>query len=206
MADTKISALPASSTPLAGTEVLPIVKGGATVKVAVSNLTAGRDVSALSYTSTTGATFATSSGDVGVGVASPAAKLDVSANAALMAYFRSSGGSANNKRLTFTTGGDRVVLDASDNSTGAAASLMFSTGGTEQMRLTSTGLGIGTSSPNASAKLDVQSTTQGVRMPNMTTVQKNAIASPVAGLMVFDTILAKLCVYTGATWQTITSI
>ena len=44
MADKKISALTASATPLAGTEVLPIVQSGSTVKVAVSNLTAGRSV------------------------------------------------------------------------------------------------------------------------------------------------------------------
>jgi hypothetical protein len=44
MADTKISALPASTTPLAGTEVLPIVQGGATRQVSVENLTAGRAV------------------------------------------------------------------------------------------------------------------------------------------------------------------
>ena len=50
MADKKISALTASTTPLAGTEVLPIVQGGATVKVAVSDLTAGRAFSALSST------------------------------------------------------------------------------------------------------------------------------------------------------------
>jgi hypothetical protein len=49
MADTKISALTSASTPLAGTEVLPIVQSGSTVKVAVSNLTAGRDVNATSY-------------------------------------------------------------------------------------------------------------------------------------------------------------
>jgi hypothetical protein len=54
MADTKISALTAASTPLAGTEVLPIVQSGATVKVAVSNLTAGRAVSASSLTASTG--------------------------------------------------------------------------------------------------------------------------------------------------------
>jgi hypothetical protein len=76
-----------------------------------------------------------------------------------------------------------------------------------KMTIDSTGnVGIGTASPDASAILDVQSTTKGVRMPNMTTTQKNAIASPAAGLMVFDTNLAKLCVYTGAAWQTITSI
>jgi hypothetical protein len=44
MADKKISALTAAATPLAGTEVLPIVQSGATVKVAVSDLTTGRSV------------------------------------------------------------------------------------------------------------------------------------------------------------------
>ena len=52
MADKKISALTGATTPLAGTEVLPIVQSGATVKVAVSDLTAGRVVSATQLTST----------------------------------------------------------------------------------------------------------------------------------------------------------
>lgn len=78
---------------------------------------------------------------------------------------------------------------------------------TERMRIDSSGnVGIGTTSPNASAILDAQSTTKGVRFPNMTTTQKNAIASPAAGLVIFDTTLAKLCLYTGAAWQTITSV
>jgi hypothetical protein len=47
MADLKISALPASTTPLAGTEVLPIVQSGTTVQVSVANLTAGRAMSGL---------------------------------------------------------------------------------------------------------------------------------------------------------------
>lgn len=38
MADTKISALPSASTPLAGTEVLPIVQSGVTDKVSVENI------------------------------------------------------------------------------------------------------------------------------------------------------------------------
>jgi hypothetical protein len=45
MSDKKISQLPASTTPLAGTEVLPVVQGGATKQVSVANLTAGRAVS-----------------------------------------------------------------------------------------------------------------------------------------------------------------
>jgi len=46
MADVKISALPAATTPLAGTEVLPIVQSGTTDQVTVANLTAGRTVAA----------------------------------------------------------------------------------------------------------------------------------------------------------------
>lgn len=53
MADKKISALTGATTPLAGTEVLPIVQSGSTVKVAVSDLTAGRSVSAASLALTT---------------------------------------------------------------------------------------------------------------------------------------------------------
>jgi hypothetical protein len=54
MANIKISALPASTTPLAGTEVLPIVQSSATKQVSVANLTAGRAVSAASVTASTG--------------------------------------------------------------------------------------------------------------------------------------------------------
>jgi len=48
MADSKISALPASTVPLAGTEVLPIVQSSTTKQVSVANLTAGRAVGATS--------------------------------------------------------------------------------------------------------------------------------------------------------------
>ena len=51
MSDVKISGLPASTTPLAGTEVLPIVQGGVTKKVSVANLTAGRAIGMLGFDS-----------------------------------------------------------------------------------------------------------------------------------------------------------
>jgi hypothetical protein len=60
MADTKISALPASTTPLAGTEVLPIVQSGVTKQVSVANLTAGRAISATELTLTTGSVIVAS--------------------------------------------------------------------------------------------------------------------------------------------------
>jgi len=52
MANSKISALTAATTPLAGTETLPVVQSSATTKVTVANLTAGRAVSADSLTLT----------------------------------------------------------------------------------------------------------------------------------------------------------
>lgn len=52
MADVKISGLPASTTPLAGSEVLPVVQGGITKKISVDNLTAGKSVSATQFNST----------------------------------------------------------------------------------------------------------------------------------------------------------
>ena len=64
---------------------------------------------------------------------------------------------------------------------------------------------IGTTTDVSSALLNVSSTTKGFLPPRMTTVQKNAIATPAAGLMVYDTTLNKLAVYTTA-WETITSI
>lgn len=54
MADKKISALTAATTPLAGTEVLPIVQSGSTVKVSAADVTAGRAVSMASGTLSSG--------------------------------------------------------------------------------------------------------------------------------------------------------
>jgi len=63
---------------------------------------------------------------------------------------------------------------------------------------------VGSSTPAASTILQADSTTQGFLPPRMTTAQKNAIVTPPAGLIVYDTGLNKLCVFTTG-WQTITS-
>lgn len=49
MADLKISQLPAATTPVAGTEVLPIVQTGTTTKVSIADLTVGRAVTATTF-------------------------------------------------------------------------------------------------------------------------------------------------------------
>jgi len=53
MANSKISALTSATTPLAGTEVLPVVQSSTTKQVSVANLTAGRAISAASLALTT---------------------------------------------------------------------------------------------------------------------------------------------------------
>ena len=68
-------------------------------------------------------------------------------------------------------------------------------------------VGIGIATNNSSAKLQVDSTTQGFLPPRMTGVQANAIATPAEGLMVYitDAITAPFLSkgwwgYNGATW------
>lgn len=66
-------------------------------------------------------------------------------------------------------------------------------------------VGIGAAPTGASAILELTSTTKGFKPPVMTTTQKNAISSPAEGLVTYDSTLHKLCVWTGAAWETITS-
>jgi hypothetical protein len=60
---------------------------------------------------------------------------------------------------------------------------------------------INTTSVQASAILQADSTTKGFLPPRMTTTQRNAIASPAAGLVVYDSTTNKLQCYNGSTWN-----
>lgn len=61
-------------------------------------------------------------------------------------------------------------------------------------------IGIGTTSPDASAALEVSATDKGFLMPRMTTAQREAIASPAEGLMVFDSETNSQWTYFGGAW------
>ena len=60
-------------------------------------------------------------------------------------------------------------------------------------------IGVGTNSPSKSAVLDLTSTTKGLLTPRMTTLQRNAIASPALGLLVYNTDAASFNTYNGST-------
>ncbi len=61
-------------------------------------------------------------------------------------------------------------------------------------------VGIGTPSPEASAQLDVNSTTKGFLPPRMDSTQRNAIVSPVEGLTIYNTSIKAFQVYNGTSW------
>ena len=67
-------------------------------------------------------------------------------------------------------------------------------------------VGFGTNSPNIAAKLDIASTNKGFIPPRMTTTQRDAIASPAVGLMIW---CSNCCqngeaqIYNGTSWTNI---
>jgi hypothetical protein len=69
------------------------------------------------------------------------------------------------------------------------------------MAVKSQSVGIGTATPNASAQLDVTSTSKGLLIPRMTTAQRTAIAAPANGLMVYDTDFKEYHYFDGGSWR-----
>lgn len=71
---------------------------------------------------------------------------------------------------------------------------------------TAQSIGIGTTTPNAKAALDISSTTKGLLIPSMTTSQRLLItlsASGPNGLMVYDTDKSEFYYYNGSGWSPI---
>jgi len=64
-----------------------------------------------------------------------------------------------------------------------------------------TGVGVGTETPAATAILEILSTTQGFLPPRMTTTQRSAITSPATGLLVYNTTTKSLEMYDGTAWD-----
>jgi hypothetical protein len=118
------------------------------------------------------------SGNVGIGLTTPAS-LRLQVDGVIGASY----GTASTPSFTFGNGDENTGF-----SSPAIYSISFITQSTEKMRLNQAGaLGIGTGSPNATALVDISSTTKGFLPPRMTYVQRNAIVNPAEGLMVFCT-------------------
>ena len=187
---------------------------GTTVIQARNNVTDGTIVFQKYDGTTTDETMRIdSSGNVGIGTASPAAPLDVvgairggslaigtdDTTAGTISAYGDGTGSSEGGQLNLYIAADhdstynRWQIDAYEDD------LRIFTDVGEVIRVTPTGnVGIGTSTPTA--PLEVASTTGGVIMPRMTTTQKNAISSPTNGEMVYDTTNNKFYGYAGGSW------
>jgi hypothetical protein len=106
-----------------------------------------------------------------------------------------------------TQNAERMRISSSGNvgiNTTTDAGFKLDVSGTARVTSTATfsaSVGIGTTSPAATALLDITSTTQGVLFPRLTTTQINAITSPANGLTVYNTTLLALCFYDGTGWR-----
>src|SRR5207253_9883966 len=66
--------------------------------------------------------------------------------------------------------------------------------------------GIGTTAPNASSLLEVKSTSKGVLIPRMTQTQRNAIALPATGLLIYQTDKTPgFYYYSGTAWTAVSA-
>ena len=108
------------------------------------------------------------------------------------------------------TSGDTFADTSADDDwlgLGAAAGrIEFDDQTPDEVNILDANVGIGTASPDAAALLEVTSTTKGFLPPRMTTTQRDAISSPPAGLMIYNTTTNKLNFYNGSAWEAVTSL
>jgi hypothetical protein len=129
-------------------------------------------------------------GNVGIGVTTPTEKLDIQGGMQLRGA--RSGNSGEGAFMDYAGGKFRLLSQGQTNAT--AGEFMFTVRSLnysvayDALYINNIGnIGIGTTAPVASAKLDITSTTQGFLPPRMTNAQRIAIATPAVGLCVYCT-------------------
>ena len=141
--------------------------------------------------------LAATSGNVGIG-GTPTDKLSLAYTtdgAAGIDMSNQSTNAASRTRITMQTQGGNWYIDGIRT----GGEFAITRASTEVLRIDGAGdFGIGTNSPAASALMDLTSTTKGFLPPRMTTTQRDAIVSPAAGLVIYNTTTSKLQVYTTA--------
>jgi hypothetical protein len=141
---------------------------------------AGKDCHSVGGTFVgTAAGVGPSSGDYVTALGFLAGKLNTGANCLFLGYEAGLSNSTASQFIVKQNNVNTTPLIQGDFSTGA--------------------IGLG-GTADASAILDCQSTSQGVRFPNMTQTQRLAISSPAAGLQVYDSTNRNMYFHTGVSW------
>jgi hypothetical protein len=190
----------------------------------IKNITnGGTDANELAFfTNASERLRVSAAGNVGIGTSSPASLLEISKDGG--ATLKITNSTTNQTTDDLVGALDFISADNSSGQGGLARAFIRSyivsasgTGGyisigatpdgnvaTEKIRINGDGsIGVG-ATPNANAILDLSSTTKAFMPPRMTTTQRNAVASPTAGMVVYNSTTNKLNVYTTA-WEAVTS-
>jgi hypothetical protein len=145
-------------------------------------------------------------GNVGIGLASPTART----------HIQGSGSTSATTSLLVQNSAGTQLFKVADDGRADFGGTLFGVNGVFSANLNFQSILYGTNfwsqddggttigaqaAPVASAILDIRSTTRGFLPPRMTTTQKNAIASPATGLVLYDSTTNKLCCYNGSTWN-----
>lgn len=125
----------------------------------------------------------TNSGNVGIGTTSPIHQLSVANKIGGILF--------GDSFLEFPSSGNTIVKANNDVIIGYSQNTVITQNGS---------VGIGTTTPDASALLDVSSTTQGFLPPRMTTSERDAISSPASGLMIWNTDNRQIEVFSVSVW------
>jgi uncharacterized protein (TIGR02145 family) len=131
-------------------------------------------------------------GNVGIGITNPDYKLQVAGNIVPEAD--------NSYNLGSPTIGWHTLFMSSTIDYGN--DLGFSNGATENMTITTDGnIGMGTTTPETSAVLELSSSSQGFLMPRMDSSKIYTLKNPAFGLMVFNTTDSTVRFFNGTTWK-----
>jgi hypothetical protein len=212
MADSKISALPASTTPLAGTEVLPIVQSSTTKQVTVANLTAGRSISATGITltggSSNGIAYLNGSTVLTTGSTLTFNGTNFGLGATLSAWVGSRAIQINATASCFADSGSIHLGNNFYQSGGSSFTYLTSTAATDYYQFG--GMHVFRNAPSGTAGNAV-TFTEVLKINlsgSLSIYQATTAAAPayVKGAMYFDTTLNKLRIGGATAWETVTSV